>query len=174
VRAEPATQAKGAGSARALGYAQPLWGKFWVGGQQCGEWADEEDKPGAEFPNAEGAWEIAACWLKSEFLDVEPITPLANDIIVADMVAMSVVAADLVTTETFAKGAIEDMGALGACTGTLWAKGGHLFVNDRTASRFSRLFADFVDYDDFATPGGAQLDKLGPWPYSTTSVLDTG
>jgi hypothetical protein len=52
--------------------AQPLWGKFWEGGLQLGGWADEEDKTGAEPPNVEGAWEIAACWLKPEFLAVEP------------------------------------------------------------------------------------------------------
>ena len=118
-----------------------------------------------------------ACWLKPEYLDVEPIARFAidnSDIIVADMVATSVVAADLVATEIFAKGATEDTGALGACTGTLRAKSGHFFKNDRTASRFSSLFADFGDYDDCTTPGGAQLDKLGPWPYLMTPVLDTG
>ena len=144
---------------------------------QIGGWADEEDKAGAKPPNAEGAWEIAACWLKPEYLDVEPIARLAKDnfdIIVADMVATSIVAADLVLTEIFAKGATEDTGALGACTGTLRAKSGHFFKNDRTASRFSSLFADFGDYDDFTTPGGAQLDKLGPGPYLMTPVLDTG
>jgi hypothetical protein len=39
---------------------------------------------------------------------------------------------------------------------------------------FISLFADLGDYDDRTTPGGAQLDKLGHWPYSTTPVLDTG
>ena len=63
------------------------------------------------------------------------------------------------------------MGALGECTGTLRAKSGHLFKNDRTASRFSSLFADLGDYDDLTTPGGARLEKLGHWPYSTTPEL---
>ena len=149
----------------------------WIALGQIGGWADEEDKAGAEPPNEEGAWEIAACWLKPEYLDVEPIARLAKDnfdIIVADMVATSIVAADLVATEIFAKGATEDTGALGACTGTLRAKSGHFFKNDRTASRFSSLFADFGDYDDCTAPSGAQLDKLGPGPYSMTPVLDTG
>ena len=144
---------------------------------QIGGWADEDDKAGAELADAEGAWEVVACWLKPEYLDVEPIARFAidnSDIIVADMVATSVVAADLVATEIFAKGATEDTGALGACTGTLRAKSGHFFKNDRTASRFSSLFADFGDYDDFTTLGGAQLDKLGHGPYLMTPVLDTG
>ena len=65
-------------------------------------------------------------------------------------------------------------GALGECTGTLRAKSGHLFKNDRTASRFSSLFADPGEYDDLTAPGGAQLGKLGPGPYLMTPVLDTG
>ena len=81
---------------------------------------------------------------------------------------------DLMEIVMRAWGATEDTGALGACTGTLRAKSGHFFKNDRTASRFSSLFADFGDYDDCTTPGGAQLDKLGPWPYLMTPVLDTG
>jgi hypothetical protein len=56
----------------------------------------------------------------------------------------------------------------------LHAKNGHLFKDDRTASRFSSLFADIGDYDDRTTPGGAQLDKLGSRPYMMTRVLDTG
>ena len=92
----------------------------------------------------------------------------------ADMVATDDIVADLVVTEIFAQGASEDMCALGECTGTLWAKNGHLFKNDRTASRLSSPFADLGDYDDLTTPGGAQLDKLGHWPYSTTPVLDIG
>ena len=145
--------------------------------RQIGGWADEEDKTGAEPPNVEGAWEIAACWLKPEFMNVEPIARLANDnldIIVADMAATSVVAADLVATEFFAKGATEDTGALGACMGTIRAKSGHLFKYDRTASRFSSLFADFGDHDDFATLGITPLDKFDPGPHLMTPVLDTG
>jgi hypothetical protein len=130
-----------------MGCARPIWGKFWEGGPQIGGWADEDDKAGAEPPNVEGAWEIAACWLKPEFLHAEPIAIDKSDIIVADMVAASIVAADLVATEIFAKGATKDTGALGACTGTIRAKSGHLFKNDRTASRFSSLFADFGEYD---------------------------
>jgi len=149
----------------AMGCARPLWGKFWEGGLQIGGWADEEDKTGAEPPNVEGAWEIAACWLKPEFIP---------DIIVADMAATSVVAAELVATEFFAKGATEDTGALGACMGTIRAKSGHLFKYDRTASRFSSLFADFGDYDDFATLGVTPLDKFGLGPHLMTPVLDTG
>ena len=129
---------------------------------------------GADPPNAKGAWEIAACWLQPEFLHAEPIAIDNSDIIVADMVAASIVAADLVATEIFAKGATEDTGALVACTGTIRAKSGHFFKNDRTASRFSSLFADFGEYDDFTTPGGAQLDKFGLGPHSMTPVLDTG
>jgi hypothetical protein len=108
---------------------------------------------------------------------VEPIARLANDnsdTIVADMVATSVVAADLVATEIFTKGAIEDMGALGACTVTMRAKSGHMFKYDRTASRFSSLFADFGDYDDFATLGVTPLDKFGLGPHLMTLVLDIG
>jgi hypothetical protein len=112
--------------------------------------------------------------MKPECLHVEPMANDNSDIIVADMVATSVVAADHVATEIFAKGAIEDTGALGACTGTMRAKSGHFIKNGRTASRFSSLFADFGDCDDFTTPGGAQLDELGHWPYSTTPVIDTG
>jgi hypothetical protein len=52
-------------------------------------------------------------------------------------------------------GANEDTGAIGACTGTLWAKSGHFFKNDQTASRFNSLFADFGDYDGFTTPCGS-------------------
>ena len=88
-------------------------------------------------------------------------TRVATDIIGTDMVAADDIAANLVATEIFAKGASEDMGALGECTGTLRAKSGHLFKNDRTASRFSSLFADPGEYDDL-TRGGAQLGKLGP------------
>ena len=90
-------------------------------------------------------------------------------------VSGSIQPSDDITFQT--KGASEDMGALGECTGTtinMRAKSGHLFKNDRTTSRFSSLFADFGEYDDFTTPGGAQLDELGHWPYSTTPVLDTG
>ena len=90
------------------------------------------------------------------------------------MVATSVVAADLVAMEIFAKGATEDTGALGACTGTMWAKSGHLFKYDRTASRFSSLFADFSDYGDFAALGVTPLDKFGLEPHLMTPVLDTG
>ena len=99
--------------------------------------------------------------------------PFATEISVADIVATDDIAADLVATEIFSKGASEDMGALGECTGTLLAKSGHLFKNDRTASRFSSLFADLGDYDDLTTRGGAQLDKLGSGPYLMTPVLDT-
>ena len=92
----------------------------------------------------------------------------------ADMVGIDDVA-DPVATEIFAKRASEDIGALGECTGTLRAKSGHIFKDDRTASRFSSLFADLGDYDDRTTPsGGAQLDKLGYGPYMMTPVLDTG
>ena len=114
------------------------------------------------------------CWPQSAFLDEVPVARLATDIIVTDMVATDDIAADLVATEIFAKGASEDMGALGECTGTLRAKSGHLFKNDRTASRFSSLFADPGEYDDLTAPGGAQLGKLGPGPYLMTPVLDTG
>ena len=103
-----------------------------------------------------------------------PVARLATDIIVTDMVATDDIVADLATTEIFAKGASEDMGALGEYTGTLRAKSGHLFKNDRTTSRFRSLFADLGDYDDLTTPGGAQLGKLGPGPYLMTPVLDTG
>jgi hypothetical protein len=51
------------------------------------------------------------------------------------------IGADPVAMEIFAKGAIEDRSVLGECTGTLHAKSGHLFKNDRTTSRFSSLFA---------------------------------
>jgi hypothetical protein len=83
---------------------------------------------------------------------------------------------DVVATEICAKGANEEenMGVHGECVGTLRAKSGHLFKNDRTASRFSSLFADLGGYDDNTTPSGAHLDELGHWPYSTTPVLDTG
>jgi hypothetical protein len=110
-------------------------------------------------------------------MNVEPITRLANDnpdIIVAGMAATSVVAVDLVAKEFFAKGATEDKGALGACTGTIRARSGHLFKYDRTASRFSSLFADFGDYDDFVTLGVAPLDKFGLGPRLMTPALDTG
>ena len=113
----------------------------------------------------EGAWEIAACWLKPEFIP---------DIIVADMAATSVVAAELVATEFFATWATEDTGALGACTGTMWAKSGHLFKYDRTASRFSSLFADFGDYDGFTTPGGSKRGMRPMWPSLILPVIDTG
>jgi hypothetical protein len=157
-----------------MGRCLPLPGKFWAGGQLGIGWTDEEDEASEEPLNVEGIWEIAACWLQPAFLDEVPVAILAADIIVADMVATNDTAADLVATGIFAKGASEDMGALGECTGTLRAKSGHLFKNDRTASRFSSLFADLGDYDDLTTRGGAQLDKLGHWPYSTTPVLDTG
>jgi hypothetical protein len=90
------------------------------------------------------------------------------------MVAIDDIAADFVATEIFAEGAAEDMGAISECTGTLRVKSGHLFKNDRTASRFSSLFADLGDYDDLTTQGGAQLDMLGHGPYLMTPVLDTG
>ena len=114
------------------------------------------------------------CWPQSAFLDEVPVARLATDIIVTDMVVTDDIAADLVATEIFAKGASEDMGALGECTGTLRAKSGHLFKNDRTTSRFSSLFADLGDYDDLTTPSDAQLDKLGHGPFLMTPVLDTG
>ena len=87
----------------------------------------------------------------------------------------SIQPSDDITFQT--RGASEDMGALGECTGTtinMRAKSGHLFKNDRTTSRFSSLFADPGEYDDLTTPGGAQLGKLGPGPYLMTPVLDTG
>ena len=130
---------------------------------------------GEESLDAEGAWETAVCWPQSAFLDEVPVARLATDIIVTDMVATDDIAVDLVATEIFAKGASEDMGALGECTGTtMRAKSGHLFKNDRTTSRFSSLFADPGEYDDLTTPGGAQLGKLGHGPYLMTPVLDTG
>ena len=127
----------------------------------------------------------AECWLLPEFRCVEPVAQPAfldevlvasfvTEFSVADMGGIDDIVADPVATEIFAKRASEDMGALGECMGTLHAKSGHLFKDDRTASRFSSLFADLGDYDDRTTPGGAQLDKLGHWPYSTTPVLDTG
>ena len=116
----------------------------------------------------------AVCWTQSAFLDEVPVARLATHIIVTDMVATDDIAAVLVATEIFAKGASEDMGALGECTGTMRAKSGHLFKNGRTASRFSSFFADLGEYDDLTTPGGAQLGKLGPGPYLMTPVLDTG
>jgi hypothetical protein len=76
--------------------------------------------------------------------------------------------------EIFAKGAIQDAGVPGACTETMWAKSGHLFKYDRTASRFSSLFADFGDYDVFATPGVTPIDKFGLGPHLMTPFLDTG
>ena len=92
----------------------------------------------------------------------------------ADMVAADDIAPDVVATEIFAKGASEDMGALGECTGTLRPKSGHLFKNDRTASRFSSLFADFGDYDGFTTPGGSQHGMRPTWPSLMLPAIDTG
>ena len=43
------------------GYTRLVWGKFWVGGQHCSEWAHEEDEADAEPLAAERAWEIAQC-----------------------------------------------------------------------------------------------------------------
>ena len=64
----------------------------------------------------------------------------------AEMVAVDDIAVDVVATEIFAKGASEeDMGLHGECTGTLRAKSGHFFKNDRTSSRFSSVFSDFGD-----------------------------
>ena len=56
--------------------------------------------------------------------------------------------------EIFAEGAIQDACVLRACTGTMRAKSGQLFKYGRTTSRYSSLFADFGDYDVFATLGG--------------------
>ena len=165
---------------------RPLWGKFWAGGLQIGDWADEEDDVGTERSTVEGDCEaIAECWLLPEFRCVEPVgqpafldevlvASFVTEISVADMVGIDDIAADLVATKIFAKRASEDMGALGECTETLQAKSGHLSKDDRTTSRFSSLFADLGDYDDRTTPGGAQLDKLGYGPYMMTPVLDTG
>ena len=126
MRAEPPTQAKGATAVGVLVYAQPLWGKFCVEGQLGIGWTDEVAEAGEIPLDAEGAWETAVCWPQSAFLDEVPVARLATDIIVTDMVVTDDIAADLVATEIFAKGASEDMGALGECTGTLRAKSGHL------------------------------------------------
>ena len=169
-----------------LGCARPLWGKFWTGGLRIGGWADEEDDVGTERSTVEAdCAAIAECWLLPEFRCVEPVAQPAfldevlvasfvTEISVADMGGIDDIVADPVATEIFAKRASEDIGALGDCTGTLQAKSGHIFKDDRTASRFSSLFADLGDYDDLTTPGGAQLDKLGSGPYMMTPVLDTG
>ena len=79
---------------------------------------------------------------------------------------------DLMEIVMRAWGATEDTGA---CTGTLRAKSGHFFKNDRTASRFSSLFADFGDYDGFTTPAGGSKHGMCPmWPSLLLPVIDTG
>ena len=78
---------------------------------------------------------------------------------------------DLMEIVMRAWGANEDTGA---CTGTLRAKSGHFFKNDRTASRFSSLFADFGDYDGFTTPGGSKRGMRPMWPSLLLPVIDTG
>jgi hypothetical protein len=102
---------------------------------------------------------IVECWLlpkfrcgepvaQAAFLDEVLVAGFATEISVADMIATQAtddIAADIVAMVIFAKGASEDMGALGECTRTPRAKSGHLSKNDRTASRFSSLFADLGD-----------------------------
>ena len=78
---------------------------------------------------------------------------------------------DLMEIVMSAWGANEDTGA---CTGTLRAKSGHFFKNDRTASRFSSLFADFGDYDGFTTLGGSKRGMRPMWPSLLLPVIDTG
>jgi hypothetical protein len=130
-----------------VGYAQPLWGKFSVGGLQSDGLVDEEDGVGTESPTIEGDWAaIAECWLLPEFRCAEHVAQSATNIFAADMVVKKT---DKDVEEIFAKGAIQDAGVLGACMGTMRAKSGHLFKYDRTASRFSSLFADFGVYDVF-------------------------
>ena len=105
-------------------------------------------------------------------MDDEPVARWATDITVAEMVAV----VDVVATEICAKGANEEenMEVHGECVGTLRAKSGHLFKKDRTASRFSSLFADFGDYDGFTTPGGSKRGMRPMWPSLLLPVIDTG
>ena len=71
------------------------------------------------------------------------VASFVTEISVADMGGIDDIVADPVATEIFAKRASEDIGALDECTRTLHAK---IFKDNRTTSRFSRLFADLGDY----------------------------
>jgi hypothetical protein len=63
---------------------------------------------------------------------------------------------------------------MASARGLCGPKNGHLVKNDRTASRFSSLFADFGYYDIFTAPGGSQHGTCHAWPSLMPPAIDTG